>query len=119
MSNEIIFVYSDAVRQACKSYGMDSREFLDELMRHEAHVKRKFHQNNGGEHAFNETVSAQKYWWDVIKNMKIPADDEMFERNRRGECDLDASSEGVTKTGVFMRGSKIVVGKWRNDQWEV
>ena len=46
MSNEIIFVYSDAVRQACKSYGLDSREFLDELMRHEAHVKRKFHQNN-------------------------------------------------------------------------
>ena len=43
----------------------------------------------------------------------------MFERHRRGECDLDASSEGVTKTGVFMRGSKIGGGKWRVDQWEV
>ena len=89
MSNEIIFVYSDAVRQACKSYGLDSREFLDELMRHEAHVKRKFHQNNGGEHAFNETVSAQKYWWDVIKNMKIP---------QTTKCLKDTGAENVTST---------------------
>ena len=89
MSKEIIFVYSDAVRQACKSHGLDSREFLDELMRHEAHVKRKFHQNNGGEHAFNETVSAQKYWWDVIKNMKIP---------QTTKCLKDTGAENVTST---------------------
>ena len=88
MSNEIIFVYSDAVRQACKSYGLDSREFLDELMRHEAHVKRKFHQNNGGD-AFNETLSAQKYWWDVIKNMKIP---------QTTKCLKDTGAENVTST---------------------
>ena len=89
MSNEIIFVYSDAVRQACKSYGMDSREFLDELTRHEAHVKRQFHQNNGGEHAFNETLSAQKYWWDVIKNMKIP---------QTTKCLKETGAENVTST---------------------
>ena len=84
MSNEIIFVYSDAVRQACKSYGMDSREFLDALMRHEAYVKMKFTRQNDV-----EDVSAQKYWWDVITNMKIP---------QTTKCLKETGAENVTST---------------------
>ena len=88
MSDDIIFIYSNSVRQACKSYGLDSREFLDELMRHEAYVKRQFSRQNDGEDAF-ETVSAQKYWWDVITNMKIP---------QTTKCLKETGAEKVTGT---------------------